>query len=179
MNNPEHVIALLKKEDERTVRKLYDENKKGFLIFANRYNLNSEDVLDIYQDAVIALIENAKKGKIDALQSSISTYLFGIGKFMIFQKLKKEKKTFSKDDFSNLEYVDEDYNEEENNIQIILLQKALNKIGGQCKKVLQLFYYEEKNLDEIQEELGYTSKDVLKSQKSRCLKQLKDLTKEN
>ncbi|KIX21565.1 hypothetical protein SY27_07650 [Flavobacterium sp. 316] len=179
MNNPEHVIALLKKEDERTVRKLYDENKKGFLIFANRYNLNSEDVLDIYQDAVIALIENAKKGKIDALQSSISTYLFGIGKFMIFQKLKKEKKTFSKDDFSNLEYVDEDYNEEENNIQIILLQKALNKIGGQCKKVLQLFYYEEKNLDEIQEELGYSSKDVLKSQKSRCLKQLKDLTKEN
>lgn len=178
MNNPEHVIALLKKEDERTVRKLYDENKKGFLIFANRYNLNSEDVLDIYQDAVIALIENAKKGKIDALQSSISTYLFGIGKFMIFQKLKKEKKTFSKDDFSNLEYVDEDYNEEENNIQIILLQKALNKIGGQCKKVLQLFYYEEKNLDEIQEELGYSSKDVLKSQKSRCLKQLKDLTKE-
>lgn len=179
MNNPEHVIALLKKEDERTVRKLYDENKKGFLIFANRYNLNSEDILDIYQDAVIALIENAKKGKIDALQSSISTYLFGIGKFMIFQKLKKEKKTFSKDDFSNLEYVDEDYNEEENNIQIILLQKALNKIGGQCKKVLQLFYYEEKNLDEIQEELGYSSKDVLKSQKSRCLKQLKDLTKEN
>lgn len=179
MNNPEHVIALLKKEDERTVRKLYDENKKGFLIFANRYNLNSEDVLDIYQDAVIALIENAKKGKIDALQSSISTYLFGIGKFMIFQKLRKEKKTFSKDDFSNLEYVDEDYNEEENNIQIILLQKALNKIGGQCKKVLQLFYYEEKNLDEIQEELGYSSKDVLKSQKSRCLKQLKDLTKEN
>jgi DNA-directed RNA polymerase specialized sigma subunit len=42
---------------------------------------------------------------------------------------------------------------------------------------LQLFYYEEKKLDEIQEQLGYTSKDVLKSQKSRCLKQLKELIK--
>lgn len=36
-----------------------------------------------------------------------------------------------------------------------------------------------KKLDEIQVELGYSNKDVLKSQKSRCLKQLKDLTKEN
>lgn len=179
MDKPENVIALLKKDDEKTIRKLYDENKKGFLIFANRYTLNADDVLDVYQDAVIALIENAKKGKIDSLQSSISTYLFGIGKFMIFQKLKKEKKTFSKDDFSNLEYVDEDYDEEENNIQVVLIQRAFEKIGEQCRKVLQLFYYEEKKLDEIQEELGYSNKDVLKSQKSRCLKQLKDLTKEN
>lgn len=179
MITPKNVIDLLKKDDEKTIRKLYDENKKGFLIFANRYHLDVEDVLDIYQDAVIALIENAKKGKIDDLQSSVSTYLFGIGKFMIFQKLKKEKKTFSKDDFSNLEYVDESYNEDENNIQVILLQHAFNKLGDQCRKVLQLFYYEEKNLDEIQKILEYSNKDVLKSQKSRCLKQLKDLTKEN
>ena len=179
MIKPDTVVALLKKDDEKIIRKLYDENKKGFLLFANRYNLNAEDVLDVYQDAVIALIENAKKGKIDTLQSSISTYLFGIGKFMIFQKLKKEKKTFSKDDFSNLEYVDEDYDEEENNIQVVLIQRAFEKIGEQCRKVLQLFYYEERNLDEIQEELGYSNKDVLKSQKSRCLKQLKDLTKDN
>lgn len=179
MNKPENVIALLKKDDEKTIRKVYDDNRKGFLLFANRYNLNTEDIVDVYQDAIIALIENAKKGKIDALQSSISTYLFGIGKFMIFQKLKKDKKTFSSEDFNNLEYLDEDYSEDETNLQIILLQKAMQKLGEQCRKVLLLFYYEEKKLDEIQSILGYTNKDVLKSQKSRCLKQLKDLTKEN
>jgi DNA-directed RNA polymerase specialized sigma subunit len=95
---------------------------------------------------------------------------------MIFQKLKKQKKVFSTDDFSNLEYLDEDYNEDENNLQVALLQKGLDKLGEQCRKVLKLFYYEEKKLDEIQFELNYTNKDVLKSQKSRCLKQLKDLT---
>ena len=58
-----------------------------------------------------------------------------------------------------------------------MLQKGLNKLGDQCKKVLELFYYEEKKLDEIQSILGYTNKDVLKSQKSRCLKQLKELIK--
>jgi RNA polymerase sigma factor (sigma-70 family) len=179
MIDPQNVIALLKKDDEKTVRRVYDDNKKGFLFFANRYNLNQDEVLDVYQDAIIALIENAKRGKIDSLQSSITTYLFGIGKFMIFQKLKKEKKTFSTDDFVNLEYEDEEYCEDETNLQVILLQKAMQKLGEQCKKVLQLFYYEEKKLDEIQEALGYSNKDVLKSQKSRCLKQLKDLTKED
>ena len=178
MNKLNNLIDLLKKNDEKAIRDFYNENKNGFILFAKRYNLDQDDIVDVYQDAIIALIENAKKGKIDNLQSSLSTYLFGIGKFMIFQKLKKEKKTFLTDDFLNMEYLDEDYDEEENNLQIKLLQKAMQKLGEQCKKVLLHFYYEEKKLDEIQESLGYSSKDVLKSQKSRCLKQLKELTKE-
>ena len=139
--------------------------------------MNNDDLIDIYQDAIIALIENAKKGKIDDLKSSVTTYLYGIGKFMIFQKLKKESKTVSIDDFEKIEMVYDDYSEDEINLQVKMLQKGLNKLGDQCKKVLELFYYEEKKLDEIQSILGYTNKDVLKSQKSRCLKQLKELIK--
>ena len=41
--------------------------------------------------------------------------------------------------------------------------------------VFEEFNQAVQQLDEIQELLGYTNKDVLKSQKSRCLKQLKDL----
>ena len=171
------LIDLLKMNDEKAIRNFYNENKNGFILFAKRYNLNNDDLIDIYQDAIIALIENAKKGKIDDLKSSITTYLYGIGKFMIFQKLKKESKTVSIDDFEKIEMVYDDYSEDEINLQVKMLQKGLNKLGDQCKKVLELFYYEEKKLDEIQSILGYTNKDVLKSQKSRCLKQLKELIK--
>ena len=171
------LIDLLKMNDEKAIRNFYNENKNGFILFAKRYNLNNDDLIDIYQDAIIALIENAKKGKIDDLKSSVTTYLYGIGKFMIFQKLKKESKTVSIDDFEKIEMVYDDYSEDEINLQVKMLQKGLNKLGDQCKKVLELFYYEEKKLDEIQSILGYTNKDVLKSQKSRCLKQLKELVK--
>lgn len=171
------LIDLLKMNDEKAIRNFYNENKNGFILFAKRYNLNNDDLIDIYQDAIIALIENAKKGKIDDLKSSVTTYLYGIGKFMIFQKLKKESKTVSIDDFEKIEMVYDDYSEDEINLQVKMLQKGLNKLGDQCKKVLELFYYEEKKLDEIQSLLGYTNKDVLKSQKSRCLKQLKELVK--
>ena len=179
MGKLNNLIDLLKRDDEKTIKNFYNENKNGFILFAKRYILNQDDVVDVYQDAIIAVIENAKKGKIDNLQSSLTTYLFSIGKFMIFKKLKKDKIAFSTEDFSNFEYLDEDYDEEENNLQVILLQKGLDKLGEQCKKVLLLFYYEEKKLDEIQVELDYSNKDVLKSQKSRCLKQLKDLLKES
>ena len=171
------LIDLLKMNDEKAIRNFYNENKNGFILFAKRYNIHSDDIIDIYQDAIIALIENAKKGKIDDLKSSVTTYLYGIGKFMIFQKLKKESKTVSIDDFEKIEMVYDDYSEDEINLQVKMLQKGLNKLGDQCKKVLELFYYEEKKLDEIQSILGYTNKDVLKSQKSRCLKQLKELIK--
>jgi RNA polymerase sigma factor (sigma-70 family) len=177
MNESSIVIDLLKRNDEKSIRTVYNDNKSGFILFAKRYNLSQDDLIDVYQDAIIALIENAKKGKIDDLKSSITTYLFGIGKFMIFQKLKKEGKTVAIDDFEKIEMIYDDYSEEETNLQIEMLQNGFKKLGEQCRKVLQLFYYEEKKLDEIQSLLGYTNKDVLKSQKSRCLKQLKELSK--
>lgn len=177
MINITHLIARLKAGDEKAIKKVYEDNKNGFLIFANRYGLDKDELTDVYQDAVIALLENAKKGKIDDLKSSLTTYLFGIGKFMIFQRLKKNNKTIPSDDIENLEFEYEDYSEDEINLQIVALREGLKKLGEQCQKVLTLFYYEEKKLDEIQTLLGYTNKDVLKSQKSRCLKQLKDFTK--
>jgi RNA polymerase sigma factor (sigma-70 family) len=96
---------------------------------------------------------------------------------MIFQKFKKNGQLHIADDVASIEIEEDLYSEDDVDLQVRLLQNGLDKLGEQCKKVLQLFYYEEKKLDEIQEQLGYTSKDVLKSQKSRCLKQLKELIK--
>ena len=180
MNKPNHltVIEMLKKGDEKTIHQLYVDHKNGFSLFANKYDLTSDDLLDIYQDSIIAMCENAKKGTIDNLESSISTYLFSIGKYMIYRKLKTRNTTISIDYDSYLPQVLEDETDEMNNEnEVLLLQENFKKLGEQCQKVLRLFYYEEKKLDTILVELNYTNKDVLKSQKSRCLKQLKDLIK--
>ncbi len=177
MSATNSIIDLLKKNDEKTIQTFYNDHKNRFVLFAKRYNINEFDSIDVYQDAFIALIENVKKGKTDDLKSSLSTYLFGIGKFMIFQKFKKNGQLHIADDVESIEIEEDFYSEDDIDLQVRLLQNGLDKLGEQCKKVLQLFYYEEKKLDEIQEQLGYTSKDVLKSQKSRCLKQLKELIK--
>jgi RNA polymerase sigma-70 factor (ECF subfamily) len=56
-----------------------------------------------------------------------------------------------------------------------LLKKYYGHLGDRCKSILNLFYYQGYNLDEIRDILNYSNKKVLKSQKSRCIKQLKDL----
>jgi RNA polymerase sigma factor (sigma-70 family) len=175
MTNAQKVIALLKAENQNALETLYQENRGSFVLFAKRFLTDEDEILDVYQDAIIALCENARKGKLDDLQSTVGTYLFGIGKFMMYSKLKKKGKQILTTDFTEVVMEYEYYEEDEKNLQLTLLRKQFSQLGEQCKKVLTLFYYEEKKLDEIQEILGYTNKDVLKSQKSRCLKQLRDL----
>lgn len=176
MEKTERSIALLKNGNQKEISVIYTHNRDSFIRFASRYPIDNEDIIDIYQDAFVALYENAKKGLLDNLQSSINTYLLGIGKYMIYRKLKNDKKM----GFDEAQLPDDlnwdFFEEEQGSAEIQLLQKAWGRLGEKCKKILTLFYYEEKKMDEIMEMLKYANKDVLKSQKSRCLKQLKELT---
>lgn len=162
-------IAALKNGDRREIEKLYNEYRNGFILFLGRYNLPQDELTDIYQDAVVALIENAGKGLMDELEVELKTYLYAIGKFMAFRRMKKGKEINSDD------LVFEWYNTDSEDTSVPRLQAALNRLGGRCYELLNLFYYQGKKLDEVQKLMGYEKKDVLKSQKSRCLKQLREM----
>lgn len=169
------LIEAIKNDNQKVLRDLYIKNRTSFFSYCHRFQLDKAIVADIYQDAFVALCENAKKGKIDQLNSTLTTYIIGIGKFMVYQYLKKNKQIYTVEDFSDFEIEYETYDEEQLQVKTKLIRTVLAQMGEQCKKVLELFYYEEKKLEEIQQILSYSNKDVLKSQKSRCLKQLKDL----
>ena len=150
----------------------------GFINFSKKYNIEEQDAVDIYQDAIIVLRDNAVNGRIDGLQSNISTYLFAIGKYKIYHNFRIRSREDLKEDIDLLhENVDFDVNLDENVLtnEQKLLQKCFEELGDRCKSILKLFYYQGYNLDEIQEILEYSNKKVLKSQKSRCLRQLKEL----
>jgi len=177
-NNSEEIVKLLKQGDEAILKKIYEDNRPVFINFAKKFNIETYDAVDIYQDAILALRENAINGKINNLQSSISTYLFAIGKYKIFHLQRKR----SKMDFEantqlieNKTGLDVDFEEEELTNQQILIKKYFIHLGKRCKNVLTLFYYEGYTLDEITDILKYSNKKVLKSQKSRCMKQLRDM----
>lgn len=176
-NNSKNIINLLQQGDKITLEKIYSENREAFINFSKKYNIEKYDAVDIYQDAILVLRENAINGKINNLNSNISTYLFAIGKYKIFHSYRLKSKFDLKNEFDIGEKnIDFDVNllDEELTNQQKLLKEYFNKLGDRCKKVLNLFYYQGYTLDEITEVLNYSSKKVLKSQKSRCVKQLKD-----
>ncbi len=169
------IIDLLEQGDSATIIKLYDEHKAAFIAFLVKQGAEEDVCVDIYQDSIIALVENARKGKLTNLKSSVSTYLFAIGKYMLYRKISHSKSVIQNVAMLPEGFVWENYDETEYEGKLSLLNRGFALLGDQCKKLLRLFFYEEKKLDEITRLLQYENKDVTKSQKSRCLKKLKTL----
>jgi len=176
--DPKSIIELLKQGDKKTLEKIYLDHREGFINFAKKYNVKVNDAIDIYQDAILILRENAINGRIDHLKSNISTYLYAIGKYRIYHNFRVQSRTIMKNDFDLVEEsLDFDVNLYGTTLtkEQTLLKKYYSQLGDRCKSILNLFYYQGYNLDEIRDILNYSNKKVLKSQKSRCIKQLKDL----
>lgn len=180
----EQLIAQLKQRDRNALKTVYLDYKTEFFKFMSRYNSDNRILEDIFQDAMIVLYENAQAGKLDALQSTVKTYLFGTGKFMLFKHFRDGKKEMPTEEayiFDRYERaVIEDVFEDEglNQYQAKLVAN-FKKLGDKCREILELFYLQGMKLDEIMVEQGYENKDVVKSQKSRCLKSLKNLIQKN
>ncbi len=180
----EQLISQLKQRDRNALAKVYSVYKTEFVKFASRYNAKNELLEDVYQEALIVLYENAQVGKLDDLKSTIKTYLFGIGKFMLFKHFRDNKREVPTEEtylFDHYEQaVIEDVYEDEglNEYQTKLISN-FNKLGEKCREILELFYLQGMKLDEITRTQGYENKDVAKSQKSRCLKSLKQLIGKN
>jgi RNA polymerase sigma factor (sigma-70 family) len=177
MNKDQQWIQSIKNGQKETLDEIYLEYKDGFLDFAKRYPIPADVVLDVYQDSIIILYENIIQGKLNQLESSIKTYLYAIGKYKIFAHLKVESKleSLQRDELvGEMTFFEIDTAEDR-----IKLQKAYLQLGPKCQEVLKLFYYEGLKLEEIQIRLSYDSKNTVKSQKSRCLKQLKKTIQTN
>ncbi|MFH4968068.1 sigma-70 family RNA polymerase sigma factor [Gaetbulibacter sp. M240] len=178
----EEIISELKKGNRDVLKRVYLDYKVEFFKFSSRYDLKKEDFEDVYQDAVIVVYENAQKGKLDDLKSTLKTYLFSVGKYMIFDKSRRNLKTcnpeddyvFNTHDYATMNSVLED---KPLNLYQQKLIRNFKLLGEKCRQILSLFYYRGLTIDEIVDIQGYENKNVVKSQKSRCLKTLKEFIK--
>ncbi|WP_047414257.1 RNA polymerase sigma factor [Cellulophaga sp. Hel_I_12] len=164
------------------IAKLYNSHRNSFLNFGKKYGLSYDDLCDIYQEAFIALRKHALNGKLDTVNSSLKTYLFGIGKFMIFDVLKEKKKTTEYEPYKlgihdTIAIVDTEILTEELSYEQGLLQTYFKKLGKKCQEMLTLFYSRGLSIDDIVAHTDYTDGSVVRSQKSRCLKTLKEMIK--
>ena len=169
-------LNLLKQANPKAIEEVYKTHRKAFIYFGNKYGLSEDELLDIYQDAIIAFIENLRKGHLENIQVEVKTYLFSIGKYLIFSKLKNKNSDHLLVEHLPDEIIWEELDDEKEQL-LLEISAGLKQLGEQCYKILTMFYYEEKKLDEIQKILNYEQKDVLKSQKSRCLNHLKKILK--
>ena len=138
---------------------------------------NHEEARDLFQEGIIVLYEKSLQSDFK-LTSGIGTFLYAVCQKMWLNKLNRQKKRESLQEKVPEQTEDKDFLNEETNERQYLLAQLFKKIGESCRKILIKKYYEKRKDKEIAEELNLSGSDYVKTQRYRCLKQLKKLYKE-
>ena len=174
----------IKNGNETALVELYKLYRNEFMHWArNNYAIEPDDAKDLFQDVVIAFYNNVKSGQLTDLSSDLKTYLFAIGKFKILNFLKKNNRSVTYSDFTVLKVVEPTENtmedKEEQDLIKATVRKFLDEQCDDCKKVLELYYFNEMDMKSIAKEMGYKNADVAKKKKYECFKKLAEMVKKN
>lgn len=181
--NEKQVISELKKRNTKILKSVYETYQPMFLSWAGKKYASLSPVIieDVYSEAVIDFYENIIKGKYKH-HSSIKTYLFTLGRNKLVNIIKHKMMHQSKEEkiigitTTRMEISPE--RENQKNEHIAIVKKMMDELCQDCRKVLTSFYFHDKSMNEIAEEMNYKNANVAKSKKNLCFKKLQKLTKQ-
>lgn len=171
------LINGLKQTDiQATVKKLYDSCFESIVAQVCTNGGNREDGADIFQEAVIVLIDKVRSGQFRG-ESSVKTFISAIARNLWLHELRTRSRRsqreimYMKADATSLHIqrhaaADTDYK---------ALEKIMQETGETCRKILTGFYYENKSMKELLSAFEYENEQVLRNRKSKCMKKLKSL----
>lgn len=180
----QEIITILKKNDlaggTQALKILYKNNYFMVEDYILKNSGTKEDAKDIFQDSVIVLYKNLKKETF-VLSGKISTYLYSITRNLWLKKLRDSKITSVDLEDHRESFIDEEniVEEIEYSEHQIMIGKMLHQAGERCKKILKAFYYEKLSMKKIASTQGYSSEQIAKNQKVRCLKKIRSILNKN
>jgi len=162
--------------DNNSIELIYRDNFSSIQSFVLNNNGSVDDARDIFQEAMIVLYENAGKDSFK-LNCQIKTYIYSVCRRLWLKRLQHLGKFNTKleniEDIIPVELEVEDHEKRDQDFN--LMEDAMSKIGEPCKSLLNGYYLQKKNMQELALEFGYTNADNAKTQKYKCLLRLKKI----
>ncbi len=163
----------LKGENNHSFGQLY----RDYFSLVNRFVINNsgqtEDAEDLFQDTMVVLIEKLRQDNFE-LTASLKTYIMAIAKNLWLKKLRSPKKIVEFSELLEQQYF------EEINLAIEAeksywdrLQNYLHQITDHCKGLIHDMFFQQKKIEQIQKEYGYSSKQNAQNQKYKCVEQIR------
>ena len=121
-----------------------------------------EDAEEVLQDVLLKAFRSLNSYKGDC---KFSTWLYRIAYNTAISAIRKKKQEFLYIDENTInnvpdERVDDIMSPSDGEERVIRLSQAINRLSGEEKALITLFYYEEKSMDEIGEVLKLTLSNV-------------------
>ena len=173
----DQIIERIRSGGQSELGWIYEEYRREFLHWICReFNCSTDDGKDIYQLTILIFYENVRSGKLQHLVSSIKTYLFGIGKNVARDNMRKVRRNTSINQLQWLkEFLIDEPDDKPDEQLFMIATRVLGNLGQPCQRLVELFYYERKSMEEISAELNYKNADTAKNQKCKCMARLRSL----
>jgi len=142
--------------------------KKIFFGWAakNWSGLDDNTYEEVFFDALSVFLEYQRKKDI---QVQPTTFIISVAHKMFIRLRKKQAVELNFDLPTKVEAVPE---------RVDLLRKALKRLDKKCSHLLTLKYFHNMSMEEIMVDTGANSREVVRTQKARCMKKLKTITTE-
>lgn len=169
------------REVDLSLKSLYRAHYSQLSGFIIANSGSQDDAADIFQEVMIAFMNLVREGKFRG-EASIRTFLYALNRNLWLNELKKRGRAMARE--MNYERMAE---KEEQTISVVIenresshsLLQVLEQLGQDCRKVLVLYYYENKSMKEIFNELHYENEQVVRNKKYKCLKKMEELIRNN
>ena len=167
------VISLIKNGDERIITKIYETYRNDFIRYAkSSFSYDSETAEDIFQELMIAFVQNIYRGSLVELQVSLKTYLFNIGKKKMITLKNRENKRPDVEENYQMKVELTTYNPETTELQE-QVKRIVRTMDEKCQEILALYYWKGFAMEAIANEMGYKDDQNARNRKSKCLKLLR------
>lgn len=174
-NNERELLKGLAKSDKKAVETIYKENFNMVQSLIINNNGTVEDARDTFQEAMIVLFEKARSGTFE-LNCQLKTYVYSVCRRIWLKRLQQLNRYVNEIEGFETVPVEEDIEEHEKRYEEFqLMEKTINNLGEPCKGLIEAYYIQKKNMQEIANQFGYTNADNAKNQKYKCLMRLKKL----
>lgn len=168
------MVALIKKNDDATLKQLYKTNFVKVRRYVFKNNGDEQQAKDVYQEAFIAMWRNIKDDKFSAhTKGALNGYLFQIAKYKWLDQVRSAR--YKNTTFINREIEYDEPQIEENETQnrkTKIIMDSIDKLCERCRLLMKLFYFERKPLKEIAEIMAVDEASAHNA-KYRCQEQLK------
>ena len=175
----EHSMILqLRYGNVQVLEKIYSEFRAAFINWmAHAYQCDREEALEIYQFVILTFYENVLEGKFDGSSSaSIKTYLFSIGKNKMLAERRKGARFEEVKDTSDEKVIHFDFDAgTPNDPRLEVAKRVIEKVGNPCKQLLELFYFNNLDHEEIAVVMGYKNGNTVKNLKYKCVQRIRKL----
>ncbi|MBC6991561.1 MULTISPECIES: RNA polymerase sigma factor [Hymenobacter] len=174
----EEFVAAIRRGDDRALAQLYRLHLPMISHFVLQNSGSEDEAKDVYQEGVMVFYEKIREGTLE-LSCQIKTYLYAVCRRLWLKRL-AEKTRFGGSLDDHEPYLETGaeadlLEAEERDRRFATMSEALNRVGEPCRSLLEGYYLQDKSMQQLTAEFGYTNADNAKNQKYKCLVRLKKL----